>query len=256
MKQKEIDRLRQELIARSNAKELNSAFPTVEEVCTQYRSIKNQEFQAVHGKITKPLRKRHKDWNKYYINKLSHELLFETLISCYDHTLAYHDRIYSQIGDILQISYDDDANALEFLFHRYLTSNYETMKASKEFETMKEDAILNECVEKYEQSIFKMLGEDERNLLMNALKVFIAKCCDISWSMVLQRPKLSISPSEFMPKEKVEYDENEHNRVLGSSKKDKYILYYVWPGVAQNNVQLENVKVYVVQRDTDFQQKK
>jgi len=255
-KQREIDQLRRELIARSNAKELNSSFPTVEEVCTEYRSIKNQEFQSVHGRITKPLRKKHKEWNKYFVNKLSHKLLFETLLLCYEHTLAYHDRIYAQIGDILQISYDDDADVLEFLFHRYLTSNFELMRQSKEFVQMKEEKIMNECAAKYKESIFDRLGEDERDSLVNALAVFVSKCCEISWSMILQRPRLSISPNEFMPTAKVEFDEDKHSRVLGSSKRDKCVLYYVWPGIAQNNVQLDNVKVYVVQRDKDFPQNK
>ena len=96
-KQKEIDRLRRELIARSNAKQLNSKFPTVEEVCTEYQSIKNQEFQTVLSKLTKPLRKHKKAWNKYYINKLSHNLLFNTLCQCYQQMLKHHDYIYKSI---------------------------------------------------------------------------------------------------------------------------------------------------------------
>ena len=274
-KQKEIDRLRRELIARSNAKQLNSKFPTVEEVCTEYRSIKNQEFQTVHSKLSKPLRKKHKDWNKYYVNQLSHKLLFNTLIQCYQQTLIYHDHIYASIGGILQIEYnnnnnsnnndekekendDDDKNnnnALEFLFHRYLTNNYETMKESKEFKAIKNEKVLNEIKSEY-GDIINDLSNDEQKELIQALEIFISKCCDVCWTMVLQRPKLTISPSVFVPANKIEFNEDKQTRILGSNKKDKYILYFVWPGIAQNNIQLDNVKVYVVQRDQEFMQSK
>ena len=307
-KQKEIDRLRRELIARSNAKQLNSKFPTVEEVCTEYRSIKNQEFQTVHSKLTKPLRKKHKEWNKFYVNKLSHKLLFDTLIECYQQTLIYHDHIYSSIGDILQIEYkkedndntssadvtlngnkaenkdedgsdDEDTyedtyededevefdeeefdrydsnNALEFLFHRYLTNNYETMKESNEFKEIKNSKILQDIKGEYSE-IINDLSSEEQNELIIALKTFISKCCNVCWTMVLQRPKLTISPFEFIPSFKIEFDENKQTRILGSNRKDKHILYYVWPGIAQDNIQLDNIKVYVVQRDEDFPQSK
>eukprot|EP01084_Bolivina_argentea_P046326 85312_1 len=245
-KQNEIDRLRRELIARSNARELSSKFLTIEEVCSEYQSIKNQEFQSVHSKLSKPMRKQHKDWNKGYINKLSHKLLFGTLCKCYEATLKFHDDIYTQIGDVLQIQYLNKGSqaevegkteqngyghgnkgneTLDFLFHRYLTNNYETLKESKGFNEMIDGVWMNGCGE-YE-SVMDVLSDEEQDEVKGALKVFVRKCCDICWCMVLQRPMLSISPFEFVPKERVEFDETTQKRIMGSSRKDKCVLYFV-----------------------------
>jgi len=112
-----------------------------------------------------------------------------------------------------------------------------------------------ECLQRFEADL-EVLSESEREGLVEALKVFIGRCCDVSWSMILQRPMLTICPSEQTPKERVLFEEERHSRVLGSNKRDQHILYFVWPGIAQNDVALDNVKVYVLQRDEPFPQNK
>lgn len=80
---------------------------------------------------------------------------------------------------------------------------------------------------------------------------YIQKCCNISWLMLLQRPKLSLYPKEFKPRLKsIAFNGDLHKKTMGSDRKSTYILYHVWPTVKHGNESLE-IQTQVIVRDND-----
>ena len=89
----------------------------------------------------------------------------------------------------------------------------------------------------------------------NLFYEYISRCCNLCWKMIyLWNKQLTITPSKWKEEDGTMYNDKLHKRVLGSDRKCKKILYYVWPVIAQNNVTIQDQKIDVVVKN-EFHQK-
>ena len=291
----QVDKLKQELaVAQKTIIEMSSVvgvhqtFPTVQETIQQFRSVRDQKHHDVMQKLKKFVKTNgNKKWQKYFINQVVHEIMFEILIRCYAATHEYRLKIYDEIADSLNMKHaiadgldirknqmfevnnikiikEQQIRLLSNIFGVYFKSNFQYVLAKKlvksddnENKNMV-DQVLDEVIDKYSEYLGR-IKEEGFIEQYEGLREYAIECCRIAWVMILQDPPLTIKPAAWRYTNQEVFDEKHFKKVLGSDRNCKKLLYAVWPTVARNGVVLGDQKVDVVLRDelyTKFKQKR
>ena len=87
---------------------VNQKLPTVQETIKSFRSIRDQSHHNTSTELQKYIKantKKHQQFQKYYLNQIIHQIMFETLFICYDEVQKYKQRMYDNIAEQLNIKY-------------------------------------------------------------------------------------------------------------------------------------------------------
>ena len=135
---------------------------------------------------------------------------------------------------------------MDYVFHFYLQENHKILFDN--FKVQEMDKLIDKGKSMYNKRTQCFLDADGYMLLSR----YLQKCCNVAWLMILQRPKLSLYPREFKPILKsVPFNDDIHKKSIGSDRKSKHVLYYVWPTVKRGNESLD-IQIQVVLRDSDI----
>ena len=114
------------------------------------------------------------------------------------------------------------------------------------------DKIIDKAKTMYNKRTQCHLGADAYILLAR----YLQKCCNVSWLMLLQKPRLSLQPKEFKPPLKsVAFNGSLHKKTMGSDRKSSYVLYHVWPSIKRGNESLQ-IQTQVIVRDNEVPMKR
>ncbi len=252
--------------------------PTVQECIRQYQSIEEQKYHNTSITIKKFIQKKNNKYQEYYIKQVVHQLMFELLTTSYNEVQKYYQDVYKKIGDVLNmnkaiakgmnIRVDDEKEQeeneevkeerlriLKNILGNYFKSNFKfvlekalpiqdknkTTDNVSQGETNLVTTVWNSVKTRFEEYV-----EGTDNDIMEAIQEYIIECCQVFWAALLQDPPLRVYPLTWQPDkddhEMKIYDEKIHQRVLGSDKKCKNILYVVWPALVNKEGYIASYK--------------
>eukprot|EP01083_Nonionella_stella_P171960 588696_1 len=256
----DLSSAQQTILSMTSVVDVNQKMPTVDELLVKFQSMRDQQHADLCTTLKRVIKAQHPKWQKYYIVQLIHKLAFNALILTYNVVKDYKDQLYDRVADELNMkntilkSMDDDEKSLsaadiEDETHRVLGNMFGAyFKHNFEF-ILKKDAAMNTVMGQLLE-IWKGLELNELNESdIEHVRLYIAHCCDICWIMVLQNPVLDFYPMEWECEEEVVYTEDIYRKVLGSDRKAKHVLYYVWPVMRREDNVCGNYKIDVVIKD-------
>merc|ERR1719242_72830 len=262
------------ILGMTNVVSVNQLFPTVDETLDKFRFLYDQNYHGANKVLKKYLKSKQSDWQKYYIAQRVHRVMFNVLMKSYEEVGAFRKMMFRNVANSLNMreafensgaskeddnehSDDDDekesGDAIEWekksmdiiskCFGSYLKSNYETILKREEVAAK----VMQSVMEKEYADYLKDLAEDEAE--MEAPREFAKKCCDICWILILHEPQLRLSPNEWEAADDVMFNDESFVRNMGSDRKADKVLYYVWPGVAKDDLVLGDQKWRVITRN-------
>merc|ERR1719474_121307 len=95
--------------------------------------------------------------------------------------------------------------------------------------------------------------------VMSALRIFVRRCCEVCWIMILQDPPLELEPMKWRAaKEGVTFNSKDFVKIMGSDRKSESanVLYYVWPNITRKGTVLGDQKWRVLVRDEMYRPEK
>ncbi len=120
----------------------------------------------------------------------------------------------------------------------YFKNNYEYILNKDKIVSCVMDFMKDKCNE----NGLNDLSENE----LECMKLYVMKCCEICWIMLLQDPMLEFTPIEWECEESVIYNDEIHKKVLGSDRKCDSVLYNVWPAISKEKQICGTNKIDVV----------
>ena len=95
-----------------------------------------------------------------------------------------------------------------------------------------------------------------KDKITDAYRKYIGSCCEVSWIMTLNKPSLSIYPTDFWFNKnnngQITFDEQYHERIFGSDKKCDKILYAKFPTIKREK-ELLSMKIHVITAEKPFE---
>ena len=192
------------------------------------------------------------------VNNFKQEM-FETIADQFD--IHGHPEYYGQDPDDIKYNNSKDIDdeyginpvdrVLIDNFGSYFTENYKRIFRGNDFKEEIRNYILSleycECLAD--------IGSSCETL--DCLDEYTVQCLDICWIMVLQDPPLSLTPIKWKAEDGLVYDDEMHKRILGSDRKCKKVLYFIWPVISSRNESgLDYQKIEVVSRDEMYRRQK
>eukprot|EP01084_Bolivina_argentea_P239003 401606_1 len=102
---KELAAAQKTIIEMTSVVGVQQKFPTVQEIIQQFRSIRDQKHHDTSTLLKKFIKNNNKKLQKYYVNQIIHEIMFEILCECYKYLEMYRLQIYDKIANILNMKY-------------------------------------------------------------------------------------------------------------------------------------------------------
>eukprot|EP01084_Bolivina_argentea_P151471 264367_1 len=256
--QNDLAHAQRSILEMTNVVGVKQLLPTVQETLTQFCSLRDQQHHNTYTKLKQYIKQLDYNWQKYYINQTVHQILFHTIIKCYEKVVEFKQNMFDVIANELNMYYtlknnnisDECINneinkILSNRFGSYFKDNYKTILKTKIIaEKVKYDILSKEYS--------KCLSNIESCDSLNSLNEFIIQCLNICWVMILQDPPLHFKPITWKSKNIIQFDNKIHKRVLGSDKKCTNILYCVWPVISRNRKILDDQKIEVILRDNMY----
>ncbi|ETO23508.1 hypothetical protein RFI_13671, partial [Reticulomyxa filosa] len=137
---------------------------------------------------------------------------------------------------------------LKFTIGHYLQQNYESLlhaPSSTDHSKSKLTLTVDKVAQKYNEKMtfLDCLNElvflfvlffQEKEQLKELTEDYLKYACEVCWLMILQDVTMSLTPTEFQPKETVIFDDKLHIRYYGSENVP-HVSYFVWPAVKRGD---------------------
>ncbi len=78
---------------------------TVQETLSQFHSLRDQKHHNTYTKLKQYIKSNNYNWQKYYINQTVHEILFNTIIKCYEKVNEFKQNMFGVIANELNMYY-------------------------------------------------------------------------------------------------------------------------------------------------------
>eukprot|EP01084_Bolivina_argentea_P099378 178652_1 len=255
---------------------------SLKEIIKELKKLKDTTYQNINQQLTKYIINKNDNNEKYYIEQLVHQIIFNALLKSYN-TMKKHKE-NQQVKQMLPVD-EIVKDLLNEKYSAYLhdmksklgtkkrrTYTYEH-KVENEFNGLLKivDKQNNQYFCEFEDGNSKWMvlpdnlkqvmeyekfikGHDIYDDIYDSLDEYIMECCKICNNMLLHNPPLHFVSSEWESKDEI-YDHIKHVRKeLGSDLKCNKILYYIWPAIAQNDCILKGQKMEVITRDVMYKQ--
>eukprot|EP00483_Globobulimina_turgida_P004268 UN04277 len=142
------------------------------------------------------------------------------------------------------------------MFGSYFKNNYEYILKKDDIISV----IVDDMIDRWKENELEDFSENE----LEYVRLYVCKCCEICWIMLLQDVGvdnvLQFYPMEWKctaaEKVKVVYTDEIHRKVLGSDRKCETVLYYVWPAISRGNDICGSNKIDVVVKDVFYRKVK
>eukprot|EP01084_Bolivina_argentea_P013334 24991_1 len=283
---KDLSSAQHNILEMTNIVGVQQALPTIQETVSQFYNIRDQYHHNTCSKLKQYIQIKFKEnkYQKYYINQIIHKFMFNTLLKCNLEVVKYKSNMFNKISTQLNMDYtlkqvyyynnnessllcddnkcvniecdnnfiyDEKYKILENRFASYFRDNYKYVLKT---DLLKRN-VINDMLNEFEH--FRDLKKDNNKYnICDCYQEYVLQCIDICWIMLLQDPKLKLTPLEWRPNSMKIYDDKCSKRILGSDRKCNNILYYVWPNLMRDGNKLNNQKVEVVTQNELYKPRK
>jgi len=272
----DLAKAQQTILCMTSMVDVEQKLPTVDELQSKLQSLRDQQHADTSTALKQWIRSLSPEWPKPFISQIVHELMFETLMRCFDTVRVHHSEIYRNIAVELGIADPHalslDAKQMEVvanLLANFFRNHFERILRRKE---VVHRVMLSVRAQWTAMGIAEV---DEDSAAWVHLLDYVDRACSVCWIMVLQDPPLCFEPTRFAASghdreadtattssskakakakgkakaEGIVFDEALHKRVIGSDRRSHNVLYFVWPALSNGADLCGNAKMDVVVRD-------
>ena len=102
MKELKVDlaSAQQTILSMTSIVDINQKLPTVDETLLKYQSIRDQQHADTCTTLKKLVKGQHKNWQKYYVAQVIHEVLFYGLMNAYKAVIDYKHILYQNVSEL------------------------------------------------------------------------------------------------------------------------------------------------------------
>ncbi|ETO10331.1 hypothetical protein RFI_27047, partial [Reticulomyxa filosa] len=237
---------------------------------------KKKKKKKSQNALTNWLRKTYSQKTKLEQLQICHRVLFCLLHDVYDLIKAYKEKIFQELQVTLGIEYvirngeieaEEENNArgdnnkkwnvieinkktrdtTRYICQFYLRKYHERLLPY--FEHRFNDQTLGYWTNKIQQLLTSELGHCSLSQCPEGVLEYIEAVKKWSWCALLQEPELQLFPRSLKFAEQkgqpLLFDEKIHKKTYGSDSNGSIVAYCVWPCLAQNDIQINDVMMEV-----------